>query len=321
MRLAWALACLVSFRAEAAGVRAVPKHPAGQPTDLILIFDTSGSMNETVPGGRKLDVGKAAMWKFAELLPKNVAVGLVTFAPTCDVRTVSPLHPASAEARDRLRADIAGLRAEGSTPIGYALERATQMLSGSRRKKTVVILTDGEETCDQRRFDQAADEAWKQGIKVYAIGFSVGTEPSGNFRRLGIYKDAADDKQLASVFTDIRRSLERGSSKYDETKAVAAGDAPAVSFAGRKGHFKTPGLGLREGRLYTSLQLKSSFEPRFNAANHFTVLEHGYDVMFDPEEFNAQKVEVFKVRLDEAFNFVYGGAEGFVLASDVVIEE
>jgi hypothetical protein len=332
MRLALAFACLAgSLNHARARTYSVPKAAshavaaraaagkAGEPTDLVLIFDTSGSMNETVPGGRKIDVGKDAMWKFVELLPKYTNVGLVAFAGICDVMTVSPLEPASAEARARLRADIAGLWAGGSTPLGYAVGRAVHMLAGSPRKKRIVIMTDGEETCDQNAFDRAADEAWRQGIKVYAIGFSVGSEPSRNFRRLGIYKDAGDDKQLASVFTDIRRSLERDT-KYDESRGPAAGDAPPVSFVGRKGHFKTSGLSLREGRLYTSLQLNSSFEPRFNQFNHFTVLEHGYDVMFDPEQFMADKVEVLKVRLDETLNFAYGGAEGFVLASDVVIE-
>ena len=89
---------------------------------------------------------------------------------------------------------------------------------------------------------------------------------------------------------------------------------------GRKGHFKIFSSGSRAGRLYNSLQLKSSFEPRFKETDHFFVLEHGYNVMFDEEQFKTEKVEVLKVRLDETLNFAYGGAEGFVLADDVVIE-
>jgi uncharacterized protein YegL len=339
MRLALAIACLAGqFSAASAVTGSVPKKEshaavaraaagkAGEATDLVLIFDTSGSMNDTVPGGRKIDVGKAAMWKFVEMLPPQTDVGLVAFEGVCDVRTVAPLQKASPETRTRLRAAIAGLKAEGSTPLGYSVERAVHMLAGSPRKKRIVIMTDGEETCDQTVFDRAADEAWKQGIKVYAIGFSVGSEPSRNFRRLGIYKDAGDDRQLASVFGDIRRSLERDA-KYDETRggnSDTAGEAPAVSLVGRKGHFKSAALGStsspRTGRLYESLQLKSSLEPRFKETDHFTVLEHGYTVMFDPEQFTADKVEVLKVRLDTTLNFASSGAEGFVLARDVVIE-
>jgi hypothetical protein len=198
------------------------------------------------------------------------------------------------------------------------LAAATKLLAGSPRKKTVVILTDGEETCDQAALEQAADEAWKAGIKVYGIGFAMGGAPSRNFRRLGIYKDAQDEKQLASVFQDIRKSLEKEPAKFDESKA-AAGEAPAVSLAGRAGSFRASGE--RAGRLYATLALKASYEPRFGPADHFTVLEHGYHVLFDPEQFTAEKVEVLRVRLHERLNSNYGGAEGFVLASDVTIEQ
>jgi hypothetical protein len=316
MRLAFATALLACLPAAAsAQFSRVPK----EASDLVLIFDTSGSMNEGVPGGRKIDLGKAAMWKFVEMLPPNTNVGLVAFAGFCDVKTVSPLQKASSETRQNLRSAIAGLRADGSTPLGYAVDRAIHMLEGSPLKKRIVILTDGEETCDQRVFDRAADEAWRKGIKIYAIGFNVGREPSQNFRRLGIYKDAGDDRQLASVFTDIRQSLERDT-KYDEShKGPSVGETPPVSFVGRRGHFKSSGSP-RAGRLYYSLQLKSSLEPRFKETDRFVVLEHGYNVMFDPAEYRADKVEVLRVRLDTTLNFAYSGAEGFVLADDVVIE-
>lgn len=326
LRLAAAVLFVFAGAPAVAETLAAPQKPrpaaadkAGPPTDMVIIFDTSGSMNERVPGGRKLDVGKDALWKFVALLPQNVNVGLVTFTKACDVKTVSPIQRASAPARARLRADVAGLPAEGSTPIGYALESATGLLAGSPRQKRIVILTDGEETCDDRVFARAADEAWRQGIKVYAIGFATGAEPSRNFRRLGIYKDAGDDKQLASVFADIRKSLERDDSKYDEGGRAAAAEVPPVSLAGKTGRFRLSDSP-RSGRLYTSLQLKTSFEPRFTAAERFTVLEHGYHVLFDPEQFQAEKVEVLRVRLAPRLNFEYGGAEGFVLASDAVIE-
>jgi len=288
-----------------------------QDTDLVIVFDTSGSMGDHVPGGRKLDIAKAAMWKFVDSLPKSVSVGLVTFTGHCGVRVAEPLSKSTPEARARLRSAIASLRADGSTPIGDALALASKQLASSRNKKRIVVMTDGEETCAESRLASSADAAWKGGIKVYAIGFAFGQEPSRNFRRLGIYKDAQDEGQLASVFQDIRRSLEKDSGKYDEAKAAAA-DVPAVSLAGRVGSFRTSGE--RAGRLYGTLALKASYEPRFGPNDRFTVLEHGFHVLFDPEEFAAEKAEVLRVRLHERVNFNYGGAEGFVLAGDVTIE-
>jgi len=304
---------LISPAAPSWAAQAEPKD-----TDLVLIFDTSGSMNDSVRGGRKIDVAKEAMWKFVDSLPKNVNIGLVAFDPFCGVRTLQPVRKSAPAARQELKKVIAGLRAEGSTPIGRALDRATELLAGSKNKKRIVAMTDGEETCSDSQLASASDAAWKEGVKVYAIGFAFGGEPSKNFRRIGIYKDANDDKQLASVFTDIRKTLENDSGKFDESKA-AAEEKPLIDLAGRTGHFKSSGSE-RAGKLFTTLQLNSSYEHRFTPDDHFTVLEQGTNVIFNEENYTADKVAVLRVKLEEKLNFQYGGVEGFVFVEDVVIE-
>ncbi|MBI5243874.1 MAG: VWA domain-containing protein [Elusimicrobia bacterium] len=299
--------------AQAWAAQAEPKD-----TDLVLIFDASGSMNESVQGGRKLDVAKDAMWKFVDSLPKNVNIGLVALGGYCSVTTLLPVKKSAPAARQELKKAMAGLQANGSTPIGGALDRAAQLLAASKNKKRIVAMTDGDETCSGPQLAAASDAAWRQGVKVYAIGFAFGKEPSLNFRRIGIYKDANDEKQLASVFTDIRKTLERETGKFDESQSAQA-EKPPVSFVGRMGRFKPSG-GERAGRLFTSLQLSSSFERRFDENDRFKVLEHGYDVKFNEADFKAEKAEVLRVRLEEKLNFQFSGAEGFVFADDVVIE-
>ena len=287
-------------------------------TDLVIVFDTSGSMNDAVQGGRKLDIAKKAVWGFISGLPKNVNLGLVAFNGGCGTRTVQALRRSDPKNRAQLQTAVAGLRGEGSTPIGDSLRRAVSLLADSPRKKRIVIMTDGEDTCDEGLLAQTCDEAWKKGIKVYAVGFAFGQMPSRNFRKIGIYKDANDPAQLASVFTEIRKSLERESGRFDEFKDPALSEAPPVSRKGRWGRF-TPG-GERGGKLFKTLQLNSSYEHRFTAADRFEVLEHGYHILFNEQEYTVDKVEVYRVRLEEKVNFVYGGAEGFVFAQDAAID-
>ena len=287
-------------------------------TDLVIVFDTSGSMNDSVQGGRKLDIAKKAVWGFIQGLPKNVNLGLVSFNGGCGTRTVQSLRKSDPRGRAALQTAVAGLRGEGSTPIGDSLRRAVSLLAASPRKKRIVIMTDGEDTCDEGLLAQACDEAWKRGIKVYAVGFAFGQMPSRNFRKIGIYKDANDPAQLASVFTEIRKSLERGSGPLDESKAPALSETPPVSMKGRWGRFKTAGE--RGGKLFKTLQINSSYEHRFGTADRFEVLEHGYHILFNEQEYTVDKVEVYRVRLEEKVNFVYGGAEGFVFAQDSAID-
>ena len=180
-------------------------------------------------------------------------------------------------------------------------------------------MTDGEETCDEASLPLQADEVWKNGIKVYAIGFAFGSPPSSNMRRMGIYKDANDGSQLTSVFQEIKTSLEKDTSAYDEKKQAAADDIPSPSYVGRMGHFRSSGP-KNAGKLYRTLARNSSYEYHFNEQNRFTVLEHGYHVTFDEQLFDVQKVEVLKVRLEEQVGFIYGGIVGFVYLDDVTIE-
>ena len=295
---------------------------ATEPTDMVLVFDTSGSMDEMVPGGHKMDVGKAAMWKFIDLLPNSYNIGLVAFSNEndCGTKTLQDVKRSTPKNRQELKKAISSLRAYGNTPIGDAIRRATGMLANSTHKKRIVVLTDGEETCSEATLGPITDEAWKQGVKIYAIGFGLDGKGSRNFRRMGIYKDAGSDQQLASVFKDIRKSLERDSSKFDEGKNdPALAETPPVSFKGRTGHFQSSGSD-RTGKLYKTLQLTSSFEHRFDERDHFTVLEHGYHVIFNEQEFTVDKVEVLRIRMEEKLNFIYGGVEGFVFVNDVAME-
>ena len=102
--------------------------------DLVIIFDTSGSMVDQVAGGTKLDIAKKAMTKFVDSLPAGVNVGMVVFGTGCDTRVAQELVKSSPQARERLKAAIASLKAEGKTPIGDALQKATGMLAASTHK-------------------------------------------------------------------------------------------------------------------------------------------------------------------------------------------
>lgn len=290
------------------------------PTDLVIVFDTSGSMNDQAGGGgRRIDVAKAAMWKFIDALPANTNIGLVTFNDGCAVKTVFPPKPDSPAHRAAVKKAVSELSPKGSTPLGASIALAAKLLGADpKRKRRLVVLTDGEDTCDSDLLASASDEAWKDKIRLYAVGFTLGSEPSANFRRMGIYKNAGDPAQLAEVFTDIKRSLERGDAAFDEGKSAGA-ERPPVNLAGRNGRFKASGSD-RAGRLYTSLEFKSSYEGRFGPVDRFSVLENGYHVMFDARDFRLETLEVARVRVEPRPDSLYGGVEGFVVVSDVALD-
>src|SRR5699024_8464450 len=66
-------------------------------------------------------------------------------APGCeDIRTLAPV---GAVDKDRLRGEIDGLEARGYTPIGNALRAAADDLSADAAERSIVLVSDGIDTC------------------------------------------------------------------------------------------------------------------------------------------------------------------------------
>ena len=102
--------------------------------DIVLVLDTSGSME-----GAKLEQAKRAAAYVLERLGEGDRFGVVTFSRTVDVFGEG-LHRPNAAA-DAI-AYVEGLYAAGGTNIAGALERAFDLVGGSR-PSTLIFLTDG----------------------------------------------------------------------------------------------------------------------------------------------------------------------------------
>lgn len=122
--------------------------------DAMIVFDASGSMAGNLGQGfmtqkpRIHEVQKA----LARVLP-NVTqfrkVGLITYGPgpyrQCNVQL--DLRPI-ANAAEPIMTAVTGLNPAGKTPLTEAVEQAAKVLEHRSKPGVVVLLTDGEETCD-----------------------------------------------------------------------------------------------------------------------------------------------------------------------------
>lgn len=121
------------------------------PADIVVVFDTSGSMNEGMSGQTRLQVAKAAVNSMAEQLltaengaagkDKNIQMALVSFSTTAG--KVSNFTDTAAGITDTVN----GLEAGGGTNWEAALKRANTLLASSSRKdvkKYIVFMSDGD---------------------------------------------------------------------------------------------------------------------------------------------------------------------------------
>lgn len=159
------------------GARATAVASAGNGA-VELILDASGSMLQRIDGKRRIEIARSVLDDLVRTqLPEGGPFALRVFghkaADQCrtDLEiALSPLDRAAAAAR------IAGINAMNlaKTPIADSLAKVPADLAGASGPKTVILITDGEETCDG---DPAAviKQLRTKGldVQISIVGFAI----------------------------------------------------------------------------------------------------------------------------------------------------
>ncbi len=187
-----------------------PMTPASAAPDakLVLLMDSSGSMKEKAGSETKISIAKHALNTVVAKLPATAQTGMRVYGATVfsrkdkgactDSQLVVPIGTGNREA---LKTAIASYKPYGETPISYSLIQAAKDL-GSTGQRTVVLVSDGEETCNADPCDTAATLA-KQGIDLRfdVIGLKVSGAARSQLQCIadkghGTYYDADSAAQI-----------------------------------------------------------------------------------------------------------------------------
>lgn len=119
------------------------------PANLILILDASGSMWGQIEGENKIVIARRVLGSMIDDLPDGLEVGLVAYGHRregdCDdIESVVALGPLD---RAGLRGTVDALNPKGKTPITDSIEHAFEIVRGADDASTVVLVSDGLETC------------------------------------------------------------------------------------------------------------------------------------------------------------------------------
>ncbi len=161
-----------------AGGGGVAAQEAG-PAPLLVIFDASGSMWGQIEGENKIVIARRVLGGVVDGLAEGAEVGLIAYGHRregdCDdIETIVPMGPLDAPA---LKATIDGINPKGKTPITKALETAFAALAGRAGGTTVVLVSDGLETCggDPCAAVRTAKAAGAEFL-LHVVGFDVAGE-------------------------------------------------------------------------------------------------------------------------------------------------
>jgi Ca-activated chloride channel family protein len=215
----------------------------------MLVLDASGSLKAADPGGgSKMDSAKAAVRSFVGAAPAESKVGLTVYGTgtgssdaekAAGCRDVSVLRGAETINRDALTSAVDGIVASGYTPIGASLRKAAAALPQSG-PRSIVLVSDGEDTCAPPDPCEVARELNQQGVKVvvHAIGFGVDTKSRAQLTCIaqttgGTYTDAADGAALERVLPRVSQAALRtykpvgtpitGTATYDDAPVATPG--------------------------------------------------------------------------------------------------
>jgi VWFA-related protein len=131
------------------------------PVSLGIVLDTSGSM-----GGEKIHAAREALRRFVyDLLGQDDEMFLYRF----DSRPI--LVQGWTEDRSRLMRGLGSVTPAGGTAMYDAVAEAIPLAaSGTRRKKALVVISDGNDTNSDIEVDEVRQMIRESEIMVYAIG-------------------------------------------------------------------------------------------------------------------------------------------------------
>jgi Ca-activated chloride channel family protein len=177
------------------------------PAPILFIYDASGSMWGQMDGKTKKEIASDVLSVAVNNLPDDQSIGLIAYGhrEKGDCRDVEFLVDISNNSKTEITSAVKGITPLGKTPLAYSATRAIQSLKDSKTKATIILITDGIESCDGNICD-VITAAKEEGIdfKLHIVGFGL---KEGETEQLecaakagdGNYYDASDASRLSDV--------------------------------------------------------------------------------------------------------------------------
>lgn len=159
----------------------LPANPASTRTvdNTLLILDASGSMWGRVEGRSKIETARDVIVDLLATNPVSQRLGLMSYGHRRkgDCTDIELLVPPAAGTSRSIQSKVMSIKPRGKTPLSASVIEAARTLRSEENKATVILVSDGRETCD---YDpcQVARELEQSGVDFTAhmIGFNV-TDP------------------------------------------------------------------------------------------------------------------------------------------------
>ncbi|CAN0555028.1 unnamed protein product, partial [Laminaria digitata] len=177
---------------------------------LEVILDASGSMLQRQDGTRRIDIAKATLANLLrDTVPAGTPFALRVFGnretDSCRTDLEGPLAPLDKDAVLSFIGNIEAINL-AKTPIGRSLELVEADLSAATGENLIILITDGEETCEgDPAVAIATLRAKSVDVRINIVGYAIDDagldETFADWAELGggSYFAAGDADQLAAA--------------------------------------------------------------------------------------------------------------------------
>lgn len=120
-----------------------------EPSKVILVLDASGSMAGKIHGRSKMEIARESVSQVVNGLGNDVQLGLMVYGHRRkgDCEDIELLIPPGPVDRAAFLAKVNALSPLGNTPLTRAVEMAATALKYEEHPATVILVSDGLETC------------------------------------------------------------------------------------------------------------------------------------------------------------------------------
>lgn len=218
------------------------------PDKIMIVMDGSGSMWGQIDGTAKMEIARTAFRDLLNGLPENAETGLMAYGHRRkgDCSDIELLQAPTGGTGEALKAAVDAISPRGKTPLSDAVRQAAETLKYEENSATVILVTDGIETCD---VDPCAlgESLEESGINftAHVVGFGLSEQEGRQVACLaeetgGRYLEASDAGELSSAMTQVAAAVEAPPAPVEATdqatlivpNSVQIGQSFEVSWTG-----------------------------------------------------------------------------------------
>ena len=214
--------------------------PAMAADRAIIILDASGSMWAQINGKARIDIARETLKDVLAGVPDTLELGFMAYGHRSkgDCNDIETLVQPAAGTADAIAAAASQLNPKGKTPLSASVKMAAEELKYTEDKATVILITDGLETCDADPCALATSLA-KDGVdfKVDVVGLALSKTEADQVRCIadnthGKYLSADDEDGLKTALIDVVSEVTQVPSSQEPTPPPSSEEAtPGINFA------------------------------------------------------------------------------------------